>query len=134
MSKLISAILVLSLAFVVHAKPERKAPKVAPKPFVAPVISGECAFGFIIQNGTSISIEGCETWTATGEIHQDGTIRVVWYHVPTAKLAIGIYRVREGGEIRGRWGWESNVTQKDGVLSGSTSGETLRHASEGPIF
>lgn len=81
---IVLAVLVL-IAAILHAKPARpvmppvgegKTIKAGHK--ALPDLAWTCQFGTISQYGKTLEITGDASWTASGEIREDGKVRLVW--------------------------------------------------------
>lgn len=100
-------------------------------PKAHPDINGPCAYGVIEQRANRVTIRGHDTWTATGERREDGSIRLQWLNLHDGRTATGVYFRRLGGQIDGVWGWSADVTDDEcGGLFGPTQSEVIKHKDE----
>lgn len=107
MRTILAVIVLTFVAFASDAKPDpqKKTPqaeklKAPPVPMLIP----SCQFGAIKQDGRKFTIEGSESWAATGEISKDGkTASVTWFRLPEGRLAAAVYAIEASGEMRGSW-------------------------------
>lgn len=121
MRSLVVAIMALMIgAALACAKPDRETPKKSP----ASPIPATCQYGKISVNGKSVSLAG-PIWIAEGKLREDGSLFLLWTEISSGRIAPSIYRIDEKG-INGLWGWSDEVFEDEGVLKGTTRGDTIR--------
>ncbi len=125
MPRLVTIIAVLLCCSIAIGKPTRPEP---PKPKAAdvlPDLSGPSNWGYCTQAGTSIQINGHSSWYAIGLVRPDGKVQLTWTLTDGSRSGIGVYTIKNGCDLEGRWGWcESVEVDKNGDLQGETMGDT----------
>lgn len=83
-------------------------------------LSGDWPPYVIRQAGRAITLDSEGVWTANGWIQDDGSILLFWRNVNTLGnygQAVGVYRVKDGNELRGPWAflWDMPTVEGDAI-------------------
>jgi len=132
--KSIVTLAILAIALSASAKPVPKKdtpPAVKPAIPMIPTLPAHTNWGAVTQSGRAVQSSGHPVWDGIGEFRADGKVFILWTLKATGDPCPGVYDWTEG-ELRGHWGFASDVSVNGkGELEGTLSRD-VTHAVDAP--